>query len=66
MNPDDAFEGILASLYRAMLDEAHWPQTSGLIDEACGLLGSALVVGEGFGGPDPIYFARFLQRGESR
>ena len=35
MNPDDAFERILESLYRAMLDDAHWPAASALIDEAC-------------------------------
>ena len=66
MNPDDAFERILASLYRAMLDDAHWPATSALIDEACGMVGSALVVGERSGGKDRIYFARHLYRGESR
>ena len=66
MNPDDAFERILASLYQAMLDDAHWPATSALIDEACGIVGSALVVGEGSGGEDHIYFARHLYRGESR
>ena len=35
MNLDDAFERILESLYRAMLDDAHWPAASALIDEAC-------------------------------
>ena len=35
-NPDDAFERIPASLYEAAL-----------VDEACGFVGSALVVGEG-------------------
>ena len=66
MNPDDAFERILASLYRAMLDDARWPATSALIDEACGMVGSALVVGEGSGADERIHFARFLYRGESR
>ncbi|MDE0005039.1 MAG: helix-turn-helix transcriptional regulator [Rhodospirillaceae bacterium] len=66
MNPGDAFDRILASLYRATLDEARWPATSALIEEACGAVGSGLVVGERFGGDDRIHFARFLYRGESR
>ena len=32
-----------------MLDDAHWPATSALIDDACGTKGNELVVGEGFG-----------------
>ena len=47
MSAQDAFERILASLYEAMLDDACWPATSALIDEACGLTGNALSVGEG-------------------
>ena len=66
MNPDDAFERILASLYRAMIADAHWPGTSALIDEACGVGGSGLVVGEGSGGAARIHFARLLYRGEPR
>ncbi len=47
MSDQDAFERILASLYAAMLDDALWPATSVLIDEACGMQGNALAVGEG-------------------
>ena len=47
MRGHDAFERILASLYEAMLDDVHWPTTSALIDEACGLTGNGLLVGEG-------------------
>ena len=47
MNNTDAFERILASLYEAMLDDAHWPATSALIDEACGLTSNVLLVAEG-------------------
>ena len=47
MSGQDAFERILASLYDAMLDDARWPGTSALIDEACGLTGNDLLVGEG-------------------
>ena len=35
-----------------MLDDARWPATSALIDEACGVVGNALLVGEG--PPDDI------------
>ena len=52
MSEPPAFERILASLYDAMLDETHWPATSALIDEACGVVGNALLVGEG--PPDDI------------
>ena len=64
MNNPDAFERILASLYEAMLDDAHWPATSALIDEACGLTGNALLVGEG--PPDDIraLFVGFYRRGQ--
>ena len=47
MSEQPAFERILASLHDAMLDDTHWPATSALIDEACGLTGKALLVGEG-------------------
>ena len=47
MSGNDAFERILASLHDAMLDDVHWPTTTALIDEACGLTSNALLVGEG-------------------
>ena len=47
MSTQDAFARILASSYDAMLDETRWPATSALIDEACGLTGNGLMVGEG-------------------
>ena len=47
MSSQDPFDRILASLYDAMLDDTLWPATSALIDEACGLQGSALGVGRG-------------------
>ena len=47
MNTQDAVARILASVYDAMLDDAQWPATSALIDEACGLTSNALVIGEG-------------------
>ena len=65
MSPLDAFDRILASLYQALLDDAHWPAASALIDEACGLVGNALIVGEGLDDVQ-IHFARYLYRGEPR
>ena len=47
MSDHDAFARILGSLYDAMLDDRHWPATSALIDEACGITGNTLLVGEG-------------------
>ncbi len=52
MSERNAFERILASLYDAMLDDTRWPATSVLIDEACGIVGNAVLVGEG--PPDDI------------
>ena len=48
-----------------MLDDAYWPATSALLDDACGVMGSGLVVGERSGGEDRIYFARLFYRGEN-
>ena len=47
MSNQDKYERTLASLYGAMLDDTRWPATSALIDEACGITGNALLVGEG-------------------
>ena len=52
MSNQDTYERTLASLYGAMLDDTRWPATSALIDEACGITGNALLVGEG--PPDDI------------
>ena len=66
MSEQDAFERILRSLYEAMLDDTHWPATSALIDEACGIVGNALLVGEG--PPDDIraLFVGAYCRGQRR
>ena len=66
MNLQDTFERILASLYRATLDDAHWPATAALIGEACGLVGHSLGVGEGSGDAVRVNFAGFYRRGERR
>ena len=43
MSGHDAFERILTSLHEAMLDDVHWPTTTALIDEACGLTSNGIV-----------------------
>ena len=58
------FDRVLRSLQQATLDEARWPATSALIDEACGATGNALVTGEGFGADTRVYSARFYCHGE--
>ena len=47
MSTQHLFERTLASLHEAMLDDAHWPATSALIDKTCGLAGNALAVSDG-------------------
>ena len=66
MSDQDTFERILAALHEAMLDDAAWPATSALIDEACGTVGNALLVGEG--PPDDIrtHFVELYYRGQHR
>ncbi|MCY4420382.1 MAG: hypothetical protein OXC42_03920, partial [Gammaproteobacteria bacterium] len=66
MNLDDSFEQILASLHRAARDDDHWSTTSALIDEACGLRGNFLVIGEGDGCDVHIAHAKLCYRGEER
>ena len=66
MSSLDAFPRILESLHEAMLDDAYWPATAALIDEACGIGGNGLAVGEGFGDDVRVHFAMFLYRGERR
>ena len=66
MSEQDAFERILASLYEAMLDDAHWPTTSALIDEACGITGNTLMVGEGPKDDVRALFIGLYYRGQRR
>ena len=65
MSGSDPFERALWSLHAAALDDARWPATSGLIDEACGVKGSGLVFGEDVprDGVD-LLFARFCIHGQ--
>ncbi len=67
MTRRDAFERIVDLLDEAMLDDARWPETSALIDEACGASGSILAVGGGSATENAeIHFAKRFHRGEDR
>ncbi len=67
MSAQPLFGRIIGSLHEAVLDGALWPQTSGLIDEACGSRGNFLVAGNGTSPDDiEVYFASFCYRGERR
>ena len=66
MSEPAAFERVLASLYDAMLDDTRWPATSALIDEACGVVGNALLVGEGPKKDIQILFVGLYYRGQRR
>ena len=64
MNPRDPLDRLLATLYDAALDDVHWPAAHALMDEACGVTKSALVVANGRSQADSrILFARFSRRG---
>ena len=59
------FNGVLASLHEATLDDAHWPATSALIDQACGAKGNGIAFG--YAGPEEderIIFVDLSYRGE--
>ena len=60
------FGRLLASVYDTALEDALWPATSRLIDEACGATGSSVIVGEGVGDDANVPFAAFYRRGERR
>ena len=66
MSEQAAFERVLASLYAAMLDDTLWPATSALIDEACGVVGNALLVGEGPPDDIRVTFVGLYYRGQRR
>lgn len=64
MSQQESFDHILASLHEATLDDAHWQETSALIDEACRSKGNMLVFGDGGYRDDlEIFFARFCYGG---
>ena len=53
-------------LHEAMLDDVHWPTTTALIDEACGLTSNALLVGEGPKDDLRVLFVGLYYRGQRR
>ena len=56
--------GVITALHDATLDDALWPSTSALIDEACGATGNALVVSDKFGDGSRTRFRACFYRGE--
>ena len=66
MSEPAAFARVVASLYAAMLDDTLWPATSALIDEACGVVGNALLVGEGPPDDIRVLFVGLYYRGQRR
>ena len=64
MKLNDGIARILDSLSEAMLDDALWPATAALIDEACGATGNALVAAERSLNGSDIAFARFCSLGQ--
>ena len=66
MNDRDAYERTLRMMYDAMLDDARWPAASALIDEACGVEGNHLLVGEGPTNDVRVHFVGVYSRGQRR
>lgn len=65
MSHHDKYGDVLLSIHEAALDDSLWPAASARIDEACGMLGSSLVVGRGFSQEDgQIFLSRICYRGE--
>ena len=66
MSNQGTYERTLALLYDAMLDDTHWPTTSALIDEACGITGNALLVAEGPPDDIRVLFVGLYYQGQRR
>ena len=66
MSDQDTFERTLAAMYDAMLDDARWPAASARIDEACGIKGNHLLVGEGPLDDRRVVFVGIYSRGQRR
>ena len=65
MSRGDVFDRVLASLHAAVLDDAHWPACSALIDDACRTRGNILSFARGQSQDEAeIYLARLYTRGE--
>ncbi len=67
MTRQDQFDRIIASLHEAMLDDTRWRETSALIDDACGITGTHLVLVGGDPHDNPQWlFDKPYWRGELR
>ncbi len=66
MNRSDAYERTVATLHKAMLDDAHWPTASECIEEACGIIGSGILFGEGSPHDMRVSAVGMHRRGEQR
>ena len=66
MGEQDALRRILASLYDAVLDDTRWPAAFARIDEACGIKGNALMVGDARGTTSRATFVGLYSRGQRR
>ena len=67
MSQQNRFDRAVAALHEAVLDDAHWRQTSDLIEEACGTKGLHLITVDGHARNRPEWlFDRLFYRGESR
>ena len=62
MSQRDDFDRVMTSLHDAMLDDAHWPATSVLIDDACDINGSNLLVGRNRATTQVFFGQRHEQR----
>lgn len=66
MSQPDPFARLVTSIHEAALDDACWPATSALIDEACGSQGNGLMVGEGSEDRSRAIYLGLYYRGERR
>ena len=66
MSETKGFDGVLVSLHEAMLDDARWPAAAARIVEACGVVGSELVVAEGPGDDVDVLLAWFYHGARRR
>ena len=64
MSDHDTFARIVSSFHEAALDDARWPATSALIDDACGIHGNALLIAEGPRDNVRVFFVGLYYRGE--
>ncbi len=66
VNHRDLSDRVIALLYKATLDDAHWQAASNLIVDACEIKGHGLFVGAGFGANAEILAAGFYYPDQRR